>query len=212
MTTLRLVAAPAAISLAVTLLRLAGERAGLPESWFSTATQGIVPSGTTWLIGITWLAAPFGAWFAWRLARDGQRPASAGRALGISLGGAAFALLCLLVWRPRLDFPAFLFFVWGVMAAAAAVQWLAWPALARTAAVYGLLARIPVAVVMFLAMRGGWGTHYDYKGVELAQSLGLWPRFLYLALVPQLVFWVAFTVVLGVLSGAVTLLVLRPRP
>ena len=92
--TLRLVAVPAAISLAVTLLRLAGERAGLSEAWFSTATQGIVPSGMTWLIGITWLAAPFGGYFAWRLARDGQRPASAGRALAVSLAGAAFAMPC----------------------------------------------------------------------------------------------------------------------
>ena len=116
----------------------------------------------------------------------------------------------LLVWRPRLDFPGFLLFVWGVMVAAGAVQWLAWPALARLTAAYGLLARIPVAVVMFLAMRGGWGTHYDYAGVEFVQRMELWPRFLYLALVPQLVFWVAFTVVVGVLAGSLTLLAL-PR-
>jgi hypothetical protein len=208
--TLRLVAVPAAISLAVTLLRLAGERAGLSEAWFSTATQGIVPSGMTWLIGITWLAAPFGAWFAWRLAREGQGPASVGRAIGVSLAGAAIAVLGLLVWRPPFSFPGFLFYVWSVMAAAAAVQFLAWPALARTAAAYGLLARIPVVVVMFLAMRGGWGTHYDYKGVEFAQGMSLGSRFLYLALVPQLVFWVAFTVVVGVLAGSLTLLAL-PR-
>lgn len=206
----RLVAAPALISLAVTVVRLAGERLRWSESWFSTATQGIVPSGMTWLVGITWLPIPFGAYFAWRLAQAGHRPASDGRAVAISAAGALFAVLALLVWRPRLDFPAFLFFVWGVMVAAGAVQWLAWPALARTTAVYGLAARIPVAIVMFLAMRGGWGTHYDYKGVEFVQRLDLWPRFLYLALVPQLVFWVGFTVVLGVLAGSLTLLAL-PR-
>ena len=204
--TRRLVAVPAAISLLVTLLRLAGERAGLSEAWFSTATQGIVPSGMTWLVGITWLAAPFGAYFGWRLARAGQGPGSKGRALAVSLAGAAIAVLGLLVWRPPFSFPGFLFYVWSVMAIAAAVQFLAWPALARTTVVYGLLARIPVAIVMLLAMRGGWNTHYDYKGIDFAQTLPLWPRFVYLALVPQLVFWVGFTVVVGTLVGSLTAL------
>lgn len=210
--TWRLVAVPAAISLAVTLLRLFGERAGYSEQWFSTATQGIVPSGMTWLIGITWLAAPFGAWFAWRLARAGQGPASKGRAVLVALAGAAVAVVGLLVFRPRLDFPGFLFYVWSVMAAAAALQFFGWPALARTTALYGLLARLPVAIIMFLAMRGGWNTHYDYKGIDFAQSLPLGERFVMLALVPQLVFWVGFTVVVGTLVGSLTALAAHDRP
>jgi hypothetical protein len=67
--------------------------------------------------------------------------------------------------------------------------------------VYGLAARIPVAAVMFLAMAGAWGTHYDYVGMPRHFQMPFWPRYLWLALVPQLVFWVAFTVLLGGIGG-----------
>jgi hypothetical protein len=65
---------------------------------------------------------------------------------------------------------------------------------------------------MFLAMLGEWGTHYDYVGAgpRLAH-MAFWPRFFWLALFPQLVFWVGFTLVLGALAGALTAIVLRWR-
>src|SRR5262249_28760869 len=37
----------------------------------------------------------------------------------------------------------------------------AWPALFKTLIAYAFAARIPVALVMLIAMRGNWGTHYD---------------------------------------------------
>jgi hypothetical protein len=43
---------------------------------------------------------------------------------------------------------------------------------------YGLAARIPVVVVMFLAMAGNWGTHYDYVGAPEPFQMALWPRIL----------------------------------
>ncbi len=71
----RMAVPPALIALAVTLLRLAGERLGWSEAWFSRATSGLVPAGAvSWLVGITWLALPFGAWLAWRLLRSGAAP------------------------------------------------------------------------------------------------------------------------------------------
>lgn len=53
---LRLVLVPEVISLLVTLLRLVGELRHWSERWFSSDTGGIVPSGSSRLIGITWFA------------------------------------------------------------------------------------------------------------------------------------------------------------
>ena len=77
---LRLIMIPALISLAMTLLRLAGELGHWSEKWFSTETGGTTPHGVSWLFGITWLAAPFGVYFALKLVKAQERPASAARA------------------------------------------------------------------------------------------------------------------------------------
>jgi len=161
----------------------------------------------TWLLGITWLPIPFGMYFALRLTRTPRSRPSTGRVLGASGAGVVLAWVGLYVLPPlaRVPFPRVLLVMWAGMAAAAAVQWLGWPDLARVLLVYGLAARIPVVVVMLLAMRGGWGTHYDYVGIGAALAMHLWPRFLWLALFPQLVFWVGFTVVLGSLAGGLAL-------
>ena len=209
MKTLRLVTVPALLSLAVTLLRLIGERQHWSERWFSTATGGIVPSGMSWLFGITWLALPFGAWFAWRLLRDGQGPPSGAHAFGHAALGLTLVVVILvfgLVRRVPLGFPRILLVVWLVMAVAAALQFPTWPRLAKTLLVYGLLSRIPVVVIMFLALRGGWGTHYDYVGLSGPFVMPLVPRFLWLAFFPQLVFWVGFTVLAGSVAGSVVAL------
>jgi hypothetical protein len=87
----------------------------------------------------------------------------------------------------------------------------AWPSLARVLLVYGLLSRIPVVVVMFLAMAGDWGTHYDYVGMPAPFQMPFWPRFLWLAFFPQLVFWVGFTIVLGTLAGTLALALVGRR-
>ena len=70
----------------------------------------------------------------------------------------------------------------------------------------------PVVVIMLLAMRGNWGTHYDYVGMPSAFQMALGPRFLWLAFFPQLVFWVGFTILMGTLAGSLAVvLLLRPR-
>jgi hypothetical protein len=213
-TVLRLVAVPALIAVAVTLVRLAGERGHWSERWFSTATGGIVPAGMSWLVGITWLALPFGAWFAWRLLQAGEGPPNAPHALGHAIFG--FALVYGLLYsgvfrRLPIHFPRVLIVGWLLMVVAALLQWPTWPRLARTLLVYGLLSRLPVALVMFLAMRGNWGTHYDYVGMGGPFVMPFWPRFLWLAFFPQLVLWVAFTVLAGSLAGSLVA-VARGRP
>jgi hypothetical protein len=204
---------PALVALAVTLLRLAGELRGWSEAWFSRAASGLVPIGAvSWLVGITWLALPFGAWFAWRLVRSGAAPARTARAVLV----AVVALVVLyggtrVVPLLGLGFPAFLLAIWTVGVVAAALAWQAWPALGRVLLAYGLLSRAVVAVVMFLALRGRWGTHYDYAGIARVQELPFWSAYLMLAFVPQLVFWVAYTIVLGMVAGAaVAALTRRP--
>src|SRR5262249_3985114 len=174
---------------------------------------GIQPSGMSWLVGITWLAAPFGVYFAIRLARAGRGPERASRALGIALLAAVLVLFVLRFVLPRVPvpFPPILLLVWTAMAVGAVVAARAWPSLARVILVYALLARVPVAGVMFLAMAGDWGTHYDYVGMPPRFQMPFWPRFLWLAFFPQLVFWVGFTIVLGTLAGTLALALVGRR-
>ncbi|HVO09303.1 MAG TPA: hypothetical protein VMX54_01005 [Vicinamibacteria bacterium] len=205
---------PAAIALAVTLLRLAGERLGWSAVWFSRDTGGVVPSRLGWVVGITWLALPVGAWFAGRLVRAGDRPTSTGRATAQALGAAALLYVLLrLLPALRLGFPAFLFPIWATAVVCAWIAWRAWPALGRTLLAYGVLSRLPVVVVMLLALRGHWGTHYDYAdAAAFVRQMSLAAAFVWLALVPQLVFWTAYTVVAGTAAGTLTAALLRPRP
>jgi hypothetical protein len=207
-TALRLILWPAIVSLAVTLLRLAGELLGWSPRWFATQTMGIEPSGVSWLIGITWLAFPFGIYFACKLVRAGKGPRSVRKATILALCGL---LIVLLLETPalgllRAGFPRILIFVWLIMVVAAALQFAGWPELFRTLLLYGLAARIPVAIIMLLAMAGNWGTHYDYVGTPYRSSMSFVAGYLWLAFFPQLIFWVSFTVVLGFLGGAITAL------
>jgi hypothetical protein len=85
------------------------------------------------------------------------------------------------------------------MVAAAMVQLPGWYRLSQTLLYYGFASRIPIVIVMFMALRGNWGTHYDYFGTppEVHDVAFFW-----LAFGPQLIFWTSFTVVLGMLSGS----------
>jgi hypothetical protein len=87
----KLILVPSLISLVVTLLRLTGELEHWSDKWFSNETGGVIPSGVSWVIGITWLALPFGIYFALKLSADGQCPQHLGRAglyavLGLIIG------------------------------------------------------------------------------------------------------------------------------
>jgi len=204
---------PALLSVGLTLLRLTGELAGWSETWFSRATGGTLPHGWSWLVGITWLPVVFGPYFAYRLWRQGDRPASPARALLVGLLGLAIGEFGwrALAWLLPLRFPPVLLLIWAGMLAAALLQWPAWPGLFRVLLVYGLLSRAAVALVMLFAMLGDWGTHYDYVGMPEPFQMPLVPRFLWLALFPQLVFWTGFTIVLGSVCGALAALVLARR-
>jgi len=59
------------------------------------------------------------------------------------------------------SFPGGFILFLAAFAVAGALQRAGWPGLFRLLVVYGYAARIPVAILMFFAFQGNWGTHYD---------------------------------------------------
>jgi hypothetical protein len=198
----QLVLVPTLISLAVTLWRLSGELLQWSTRYFDPS-----PGGGGSLIGITWLAPLFGIYFALNLAGAGRGPRGKLRPIGFALLGVAVAgpfFFGAERFLPleTMSFTGILLILWSAMAVAAALQFPGWPELFKVLLVYAYAARIPVAVIMFLAMRGNWGTHYDVAP-EGFPEMAFLPRYLWLGFFPQLVFWVGFTIVVGSLSGGI---------
>ena len=205
----RLILVPAVITLAVTILRLVGELQHWSPRLFNPAAGG--PGA---LIGISWLPLIFGVYFALKLIEAGEGPASPLRALlfviiGAAVGIGGGVLLGSLIH----SFYGPLIAVCVTFLIGAAIQYPAWPALTKTLFAYALAARIPVAILMYFAMRGNWGTHYDAippnAPAELSQ---FWPKYLWLALLPQLTVWIGMTVLSGSLTGSITALIKRRKP
>ena len=74
-----------------------------------------------------------------------------------------------------------------------AVALKAWPELGRVLVAYGLAARIPVALVMLIAIFAGWGTHYDVPPAPDFPEMAPLTLWFWIGLVPQLTVWIAFT-------------------
>lgn len=199
----RLILVPAVITLGITVLRLVGELQHWSKVLFNPAAGG---GGA--IVGISWLPIIFGPYFALKLARAGEGPKSAGKAIVWSLVGLVLLFGGGVVgFAPQLKFPGKIFVGLLMMAASAAVQFPAWPAFAKTLLAYGYAARIPVAILMFFALRGNWGTHYDAVPPEFAVPMTFMEKYIELALVPQLVLWVAYTVIVGALLGSIAVAV-----
>ena len=73
---------------------------------------------------------------------------------------------------------------------------------------YGLAARVPVAILMFFAFWGHWGTHYDAIPAGW-QTTRLWSDFLWMGFFPQLLLWVGYTITAGALFGSITAGIMR---
>jgi hypothetical protein len=194
-----LVVVPAAITLAVTFLRLAGELLHWSPVFFNPAAGG---GGA--LVGISWLVPVFGIYFGVKLARTGQGPRRAGVDAGllvlaiavVPLAGVTTAALGVKPQDPRLLFVFALVSVVGVLIALRA-----WAELARTLLMYAFAARIPVALLMLFAILGNWGTHYDVApGFPAMRPLAKW---LWIGVLPQLTIWIWYTVLIGGLFGLV---------
>ena len=205
----QLILVPSVITLAITLLRLIGELQHWPTVLFSRSAGG---GGA--IIGITWLAFVFGAYFALKLASSGDAPASAGRAIGFAILGFLLmfggAFLIAPADATHIRFPGKEIAGFVLMLAGAALPFFSWSALAKVLLAYGYAARIPVLIIMYFAIKGNWDTHYSLgpPGVEFPS---FWSKFIQIAVLPQMIFWIAFTIVGGSLAGAIAILATRRR-
>ena len=68
---------------------------------------------------------------------------------------------------------------------------------------YGLAARIPVAIVMLIAIYANWGTHYDVAPPTGLPDVGPFLKWVIIGLLPQMTTWIAFTILVGALFGAI---------
>jgi hypothetical protein len=196
----KLILVPSIITLAITLLRLVGELQHWSPRLFNSAAGG---GGA--LVGISWLVPIFGIYFGFRLASGGAGPSGVGSAIGFALLG--FALLPAVGFTAiRLGMPQQSLATLGMFGVlsivGAAVAYRGWPALGKTLLAYGLAARVPVIVVMLIAMLGNWGTHYDVAPPNFPEmgTLGKW---LLIGVLPQLTIWMWFTMAVGAIFGAI---------
>jgi hypothetical protein len=196
---------PTLITLAVTLLRLAGELRRWSPSLFSREAGG---GGS--LVGIVWLIPIFGVLFALRLDAAGDGPPGIGKALGRAVLAFAFNMAVFaaaVALFPKLPVAQLAVFGVGSWVAIALAR-PGWPSLWRVLLAYGLAARVPVVVVMFLAIFLGWDSHYAKPRPDFP-SMGPWGLFFWTGLLPQLSIWIYLTVVGGILFGALAVLVRR---
>ena len=207
----KLIAIPAVITLVITILRLVGELQHWPAPWVNQAAGG---GGA--VIGISWLPIIFGPYFAWKLAAAGESPASLGKAIGMSAVG-----LVLFVAGAAVAFTGFskhmtplILLGFAIQLVAAFIPRMGWRWLGSTLLAFAFAARIPVLIVMYVAMSAnggqGWGTHYDVVGPELA-GMPLMQKYLYAAVVPQMTLWIAWTTVIGGLVGSIVAAIFHPE-
>jgi hypothetical protein len=209
-----LILVPALITLAITLLRLTGELMNWSPILFNKSAGG---RGA--LIGIAWLVPIFGFYFARQLmkandhsARKGLSP-GIGRIFGFSfLGIAVYAGLFVLALKLSAG-NVWLISAIGVVGAATGlfIARKAWPALFSTLFAYGLAARIPVIIVMFIAIMNNWGTHYDVRPPNLPE-IAPFAKWVVIGLFPQLTFWMIFTVGVGTICGEIAVAVMKRGP
>jgi hypothetical protein len=206
----KLILVPAVITFAITLLRLVGELQGWSPALFNREAGG---GGA--IVGISWLVPIFGAWFGWKLAKAGGSPGRIGPALLIAIlafalmPGIGFGAIKAANLNPQ-SFTAFGLFV--VLAfAGLALGLRAWPALGKVLLQYALAARVPVILVMLVAMLGNWGTHYDVPPPNFPE-MGTLAKWFAIGVVPQLSIWIWYTVVVGMIFGIVAAALAGRRP
>ncbi|MEK6302459.1 MAG: hypothetical protein AABO41_17245 [Acidobacteriota bacterium] len=202
----QLIFIPSVISLAITILRLVGELQHWPTSLFNREAGG--PGS---IIGITWLVPIFGVYFAMKLSSAGQRPASAAKAIGFAILGLAVTFAGGFVgFGMKAEFPGKLVIGLLLLTAGGVIAFLGWPALSKVLVAYGYAARIPVVILMYFAIRGRWGTHYDVLPPDFPAETGFWSTYFQIAFVPQMLFWIVFTIIVGGLFGGIAVAVARP--
>lgn len=201
----RLIFIPSVITLGVTLLRLVGELQNWPSVLFNRGAGGGFA-----LVGITWLAFVFGVYFALKLAGTEDDQPGAGRIVGFALLGLVILFAGLFLgFGIKAKFPGKIVIGLVLIIAGALTPFLGWKALAKVLLAYGYAARIPVVILMYFAMRGNWGTHYDAISPGFPENVDFWTKYVQLAVIPQMFMWIGFTTVMGSLLGGIALALTR---
>jgi hypothetical protein len=202
----KLILVPALITLGITLLRLVGELMHWSPVLFNRAAGGRLA-----LVGIAWLVPIFGVYFAIKLAAAGKAPSNLGLAIMYALLGVAIVpvlgFAATGVGVGRQSFAMFGVIIVASIAGAVGAAG-AWPALGKVLLAYALAARIPVAIVMLIAMLGDWGTHYDVAPPDFP-AMGVLSKWLLIGLLPQMTIWIWYTIALGALVGAIAVGIMR---
>lgn len=202
-----LIAIPAVITLLITIIRLYGELQAWPTPWFSTAAGG----GAA-IVGISWLPILFGPYFALKVAGAGDGPGSNGKAIGLAFGGLVVLFIGGVILAKGFAVSSLLALLgMVVMLVGGLVARAGWPSLGTTLFAYAFAARIPVLIVMFIAMRAGWTTHYSAIDPRLA-SAPFWKQFVDEALLPQMLLWIGYTVVVGSIFGTIVAAIFARKP
>ncbi|MBL8724404.1 MAG: hypothetical protein JNK49_10185 [Planctomycetes bacterium] len=200
--TLRRILWPTLLTLAVSILRLVGELQG----WVNSKSGG----AGAWL-GITWLVLVFGAWFGLRLRAAGSaprlQPAWLWSLVPVLLFVGAFAYRMYDYTKGQgfqltdTSAPAqahirtTLYLACAVGGVGMLVTFATWARLAWTLLLYGVVARVAVLAITYVAKVSGWNTHYTKFGPAGAEwELG---ETMFAATVAQLGMWVPFTVFVG---------------
>jgi hypothetical protein len=198
-----LILVPAVITLAITILRLVGELQGWSPLFFNKSAGG---GGA--IVGISWLPIIFGPYFASKLAAAGDGPSSWGKVIGASGAGLVVFVLGSIVFGVGLTKHMSGVMIVGFVLdlVSAFIPRIGWKAFGNALLAYAFAARIPVLIVMFIAMSAnggqGWGTHYDVAAPGITvTSFG--QKFFDLAFLPQMSIWIGWTAVLGGLLGSI---------
>ena len=203
----RLIAIPVVVTFGVTLLRLTGELMDWSEQLFSREAGGGMA-----IVGIVWLIPFLAFYFGWSLTIKGDMSDSPWKVLAFSVAG--FALLIGFMFLANWMFEQFT--VASILTAAVgavAVGLFVFqgsPPLFSKLVWYGLAARIPVAIIMLMAMIGNWNTHYDAPPPGFPE-MGVLARWVTIGLIPQLTVWITFTMVFGGFFAGIAVFIARRR-
>jgi hypothetical protein len=194
----KLILVPAIITLVVTILRLVGEL----NHW-APILFGREAGGGGAIVGISWLPIFFGVHFGLKLANTGHGPKSGWKSAAVSLL-ALVAIAVVYVGATALTGGSPLAqLVAGALGSLLALFVLSkgWSEMFKTLLAYAFAARIPVVLVMLVAILADWGTHYDVLPPGAPEMTGV-VKWLVIGVVPQMTFWIAFTVLVGNLFGS----------
>lgn len=204
----RMILVPSFITLGVTVLRLTGELQNWPAPLFKKSAGGF---GS--LVGIAWLALVFAIYFAVRLQNTGKSFASTGKAVGFTVLSLILCIGGMSLFFHNETNPKPLFQLAGIVVGLGSIAAMrfAWPAYWNVMLAYSLAARIPVIIIMYVAMQGNWGTHYDVATPEM--SFADWQtKFIQIGLYPQIFLWIPYTISLCGLFGIITVAIRKRRP